>query len=187
MAMPSAPGARPANRPAQFRAANLRRFAATLKARGDPLLENLVYRALGGHPASLRACRRWRIIVGRGRRLPFTLGPIESDADDRAAIARLCKDVQAHRLTIRETAALLWRVEAWRADQDRPASPFLALVHEFARSEASVAKAAAAIGHDFVCTISEGPAAARARLIAARRARAAACATTFAAPRQQKV
>ncbi|MBV9429896.1 MAG: hypothetical protein JO084_19435 [Bradyrhizobiaceae bacterium] len=172
---------------ARVHAANLRRFTATLKARGDPFLEDLVYRALGGHPASLRACRRWRIIVGRGRRLPFTLGPIESDADDRAAIARLCADVRANRLTIRETAALLWRVEAWRADQDRPPSPFLALVHEFARSEGSVAKAAAAVGRDFVCTISEGPAAARGRLTAARRARAAACAATIAAATQQKV
>lgn len=160
--------------PARVRATNLRRFTAALKARGDPLLEDLVYRALGGHPPSLRTCRRRRIVVGRGRLLPFTLGPIESDADDRLAIARLCVEVQAHRLTIRETAALLWRVEAWRAEQGRAPSPFLALVHAFARSEASVAKAAAAVGLDFVCTISEGPAAARARLIAAGRARAAA-------------
>lgn len=170
--------------PARARATNLRRFAATLKARGDPLVEDLVYRALGGHPPALRTCRRRRIVVGRGRLLPFTLGPIESDADDRAAIARLCVEIQAHQLTIREVAALLYRVEAWRAEQGRPRSPFLALVHEFARSEASVAKAAAAIGRDFVCTISEGPAAARARLIAARRARAAACA---AAATLQKV
>jgi hypothetical protein len=167
-------------RPAQRRAAALRVFTATLKARGDPLVEELLFRALGGHPAALRTCRRHRIIVGRGRPLPFTLGSIGSDADDRAAIARLCLAVEANQLTVRETAVLLWRVEARRAEQGRPPSPFLALVHRFARIEGTLAKAAAAIGLDHMFTRSEGPAAARARLVAARRARVAACAARAA-------
>jgi hypothetical protein len=54
--------------------ANLRKFAATLKARGDPFLDELVFRAVGGHPAALRACRRHRIVVGRGRRMSFRWG-----------------------------------------------------------------------------------------------------------------
>jgi hypothetical protein len=164
-------------RPAQARAASLRKFAATLQARGTPIVDELVFRALGGQPAALRICRRRRIPVGRGRPLPFTLGAIASAADERAAIARLCAAVTANELTIRETAQLLWRVELWRVDQGRAGSPFLALVHEFARIEGTLAKAAAAIGMDFMFTQSEGPAAARARLIAARRARAVAGAT----------
>jgi hypothetical protein len=166
--------ARPSGRPAQVRAANLRKFAATLQARGKPLIDELVFRALGGHPASLRACRRRRIVVGRGRPLSFSLGPIENAAQARAAVGLLCQAVSANNITLRETSALLWRVEQFHT------SPFLALVHEFARIEGTLAKAAAAIGMDFMFTQSEGPAAARVRLVAVRRARAAACAAAVA-------
>jgi hypothetical protein len=167
--------ARPSGRPAQVRAANLRKFAATLQSRGNPLIDELVFRALGGHPASLRACRRRRIVVGRGRPLSFRLGAIENAAQARAAVALLCEAVRTNKVTLRETSALLWRVEQFHT------SPFLALVHEFARIEGTLAKAAAAIGMDFMFTHSEGPAAARARLLAARRARAAAGAAAVAA------
>jgi hypothetical protein len=167
--------ARASARPAQVRAANLRKFAATLQARGNPLIDDLVFRALGGHPAALRACRRARIVVGRGRALPFRLGPIENAAQARAAVGVLCAAVRDNKITVRETSALLWRIEQFHT------SPFLALVHEFARIEATLAKAAAAIGLDFMFTQSAGPAAARARLLAARRARAAACAKGVAA------
>jgi len=162
--------ARLSRRPAQVRAANLRKFAATLQARGNPLVDDLVFRALGGHPAALRACRRARIVVGRGRPLSFRLGPIENAAQARAAVGVLCAAVRANKVTLRETSMLLWQVEQFHT------SPFLALVHEFARIEATLAKAAATIGIDFMFTRSEGPATARARLVAARRARAAACA-----------
>jgi hypothetical protein len=86
----------------------------------------------------------------------------------------LCAAVRDNKITVRETSALLWRVEQFHT------SPFLALVHEFARIEGTLAKAAA-IGLDFMFTQSAGPAAARARLLAARRARAAACAKGVAA------
>jgi hypothetical protein len=167
------PSVRAAARPSQVHAANLRKFAATLKARGDPLLDELVFRAVGGHPASLRACRRHRIVVGRGRPMSFRLGPIDNAEQARAAVDRLCRAVIANEITVRETSALLWQVEQFHT------SPFLDLVHEFARIEGGLAKAAAAIGMDFAFTPSEGPAAARGRLLAARRARAAACAATF--------
>ena len=170
MASRPASAARPSARPAQVRAANLRKFAATLQARGNPLVDDLVFRALGGHPAALRACRRARIVVGRGRPLSFRLGPIENAAQARAAVGVLCAAVRANKVTLRETSMLLWQVEQFHT------SPFLALVHEFARIEATLAKAAATIGIDFMFTRSEGPATARARLVAARRARAAACA-----------
>ena len=159
---------RPYPGPAQARAANLRKFAATLQARGNPLVDELVFRALGGHPASLRTCRRRRIIVGRGRPLAFNLGAIENAAQARAAVGLLCEAVRTNQVTLRETSALLWRVEQFHT------SPFLTLVHDFARIEGRLAKAAAAIGMDFVFTPSEGPAAARARIVAARRARVAA-------------
>ena len=164
--------ARLSRRPAQVRAANLRKFAATLQARGNPLVDDLVFR--GGHPAALRACRRARIVVGRGRPLSFRLGPIENAAQARAAVGVLCAAVRANKVTLRETSMLLWQVEQFHT------SPFLALVHEFARIEATLAKAAATIGIDFMFTRSEGPATARARLVAARRARAAACAQASA-------
>jgi hypothetical protein len=162
-------------RPAQVRAAHLRKFAATLQRRGNPLLDELVFRAVGGQPAALRACRRARIVVGRGRLLPLRLGAIKNAAQARAAVGVLCEALGANKLTLRETSALLWQVERFHT------SPFLALVHEFARIEATLAKAAAAIGMDFMFTASEGPAAARARLRAARRARAAARAAAAAA------
>jgi hypothetical protein len=162
---------RPASvRPAQVRAANLRKFAATLRTRGNPLLDELVFRAVGGHPASLRACRRARIVVGRGRPLSFRLDPIENAEQARAAVRRLCQALSANEITVRETSALLRKVEQFHT------SPFLELVHEAARIEGGLAKSASAIGIDFMFTPSEGPAAARARLLAARRARAAACA-----------
>jgi len=165
-------------RPAQVRAANLRKFAALLQARGNPILDELVFRALGGHVASLRACRRRRIVVGRGRPLRFRLGPIENAAQARAAVGSLCEAVRTNQVTLRETSMLLSHVEQFHT------SPFLALVHESARIEGGLAKAAAAIGMDFMFTPSEGPAVARARLLAARRARAAACA--LAAARDKK-
>jgi hypothetical protein len=164
-------------RPAKVRAANLRKFAATLQARGNPLVDDLVFRAVGGHPASLHACRRARIVVGRGRLLSFRLDPIKNAEQARAAVGHLCQALAANEITVRETSALLWRVERFHT------SPFLALVHEFARIEGTLAKAAAAIGMDFMFTPSEGPEAARARLLAARRARAAACAAAAAEER----
>jgi hypothetical protein len=176
--MAIATAATPASaRPAQVRAANLRKFAAALQARGNPLLEDLVFRAVGGHPTSLRACRRARIVVGRGRPLSFRLGPIENAEQARAAVGRLCQALSANEITVRETSVLLRKVEQFHT------SPFLELVHEAARLEAGLAKAAAAIGIDFMFTHSEGPAAARARLAVARRGRAAACAAAAAKER----
>jgi hypothetical protein len=125
------------------------------------MLDTLVRQALGGHPPSLRACERWGIAVGRGRPLPITLAPIENAADARAAVAQITAELRAGRLTVRETARLLRAVEPFH-----PGSQAIALVKQMARIEADLAEAAAAIGHDYFFTISEGPAAARARMAA---------------------
>jgi hypothetical protein len=72
-------------------------------------------------------------------------------------VDRLCRALSADEITVRETSLLLRKVEQFHT------SPFLDLVHEAARLEGGLAKAAAAIGIDFMFTHSEGPAAARGR------------------------
>jgi hypothetical protein len=140
-----------------------RTFAPALAAREKGLLDTLVTRALGGHPASLRACGRWGIIVGRGRPLPLRLAPVKNVEDAREAMAQIVTALRAGKLTVRETAILLTAVEPFWPDREE-----IALVRRFARIEGDLAKAAAAIGIDYMFTMSEGPQAARARLAAAR-------------------
>jgi hypothetical protein len=161
----------PSTSPARVRADALRSFAAVLKWRGDPLLDDLVHRALGGHPRSLRMCRRLRIVVGRGRPLGMKIGPIENVAEIPATVTMLKHAVTSNAFSAREQALLLWAIKPYY-----PHSPGLAFADKCARIEGELAKLAAELGVDFVFTRSEGPAAARARIAAARRARAAACA-----------
>jgi hypothetical protein len=139
----------PAGQPSRPPGRRSRTFAPVFAPRAKRMLDTLVRQALGGHPLSLRACERWGIAVGRGRPLPITLAPIET------------AEVKAGRLTVRETARLLKAVEPFR-----PGSQAIALVQQMARIEGDLAEAAAAIGHDYFFTISEGPAAARARMSA---------------------
>jgi hypothetical protein len=153
----------PAERPCRASGKPPRTFAPALAARKKGLLDTLVTRALGGHPASLRACGRWGIIVGRGRPLPLRLAPVENIEDARAAMAQIVTALRAGKLTVRETAILLTAVEPFWPDREE-----IALVRRFARIEGDLAKAAAAIGIDYMFTMSEGPQAARARLAAAR-------------------
>jgi hypothetical protein len=151
----------PAGQPSRPPRRRSRTFAPVFAPQARRMLDTLVRQALGGHPPSLRACERWGIAVGRGRPLPITLAPIENAADARAAVAQITAELRAGRLTVRETARLLRAVEPFH-----PGSQAIALVKQMARIEADLAEAAAAIGHDYFFTISEGPAAARARMAA---------------------
>src|SRR6266852_921559 len=115
-----------------------------------------------GHPAAMRLCLARALPVGRGRPLPIRLPPVENPEDMRKAVADIDAAFAAGTITIREAAVLLGALDGHMGH-----IPGIEALRKAARVEADLAKAAAALGIDHVCTISEGPQAARAAAVAA--------------------
>lgn len=119
---------------------------ALFARRAERIVRLVIARAEGGDPVCLRLCLERALPAGREP--PLDLGPVH----DRASLKRACGEIgdalEAGRINIRQAMTLLHGLggDAWRL-------PTAATVRAYARAEAGLAKAAAAMAQDHSITV----------------------------------
>jgi hypothetical protein len=101
----------PAGRPVGSRKRRTLAFEEAFEQYGEPLIDRIVDRAMGGDPTAMRLCMERLLPIAHERPVSLSLPPIESEDDARVALKQITAEVAAGAITIREVVEALHMVE----------------------------------------------------------------------------